>query len=138
MGDPILLPGLGRLQHRRFQRLHHMASGRGRTPHLRFKTQTSKELAHRVHAHAALETKRIERGHHPTDSPTAACLRLPQPRLWMAASPCESLLETMHTAFGEPCLVGNPSHTLRAVVTKKVENSQAFSPKSHVSRFSER
>jgi hypothetical protein len=32
--------------------------------------------------------------------------------------------------------LGNPAHTLLAVVTKTVENSQAFVPKSHVGLFS--
>jgi hypothetical protein len=48
------------------------------------------------------------------------------------------LLEMMHAAFGKPRLLGNPSHIRLAVFTKAVENPQAFGPKSHVGRFSER
>jgi hypothetical protein len=50
----------------------------------------------------------------------------------MAVSPLHGLLETMHTAFGKPCLVGKASHTLRAVVTKTLENEKTSVPKSHV------
>jgi len=50
----------------------------------------------------------------------------------MAISPLHGLLETMHTAFGKSCLVGKASHTLRAVVTKTLENAQTSVPKSHV------
>src|SRR5712691_5297942 len=54
----------------------------------------------------------------------------------MATSPLHGLLETMHTAFGQPCLVGKTAHTLRAVVTKTLEHAQAFVPKSHVGLYS--
>src|SRR6266487_7098317 len=50
----------------------------------------------------------------------------------MAISPLQGLLETMHTAFGKPRLLGKTSHTLRAMVTKTLENAQTFVPKSHV------
>jgi hypothetical protein len=69
--------------------------------------------------------------------PMAAVLGFPQPELRMAPTLCYRLLETMHTAFGTPRLLSNPSHTLRAVVTKTVENLQAFGPQSHVGQFSE-
>jgi hypothetical protein len=64
-------------------------------------------------------------------------LGFPQPRLRMVAPPCDCLLETMHTTFGQARLVGNPAHTLRTVLTKTVENPQTFGPKSHVGLFSE-
>src|SRR6266487_5000798 len=50
----------------------------------------------------------------------------------MAISPLQGLLETMHTAFGKPRLLGKTSHTLRAMVTKTLVNAQTFVPKSHV------
>ena len=41
-------------------------------------------------------------------------------------------------ALGIPRLPGNVAHALLAVVTKKVENLEAFGPKSHVGLSSER
>jgi hypothetical protein len=55
----------------------------------------------------------------------------------MAISPLHGLLETRPTAFGKPRLLGKTSNTLRAVVTKTVDDPQAFVPKSHVGLFSE-
>src|SRR5215510_9389430 len=43
----------------------------------------------------------------------------------------------MHTAFGQPRLLGQLAHTLGGVVTKTLENLAAFVPKSHVGRLSE-
>jgi hypothetical protein len=62
MGDPVLLPTPGGLLNRDHQCRHHAAQGRGRTAHLRLKTETRKKLTDRVHAHAAFETEGIERG----------------------------------------------------------------------------
>ena len=47
----------------------------------------------------------------------------------MASTPRHGLLETMHTAFGKPCLVGKTSHTLRTMVTKTLEKLEAFGKK---------
>src|SRR2546425_1977877 len=38
----------------------------------------------------------------------------------------------MHTALGEPGLIGNLSDALLGVVTKSVENPKTFGPKAHV------
>ena len=46
-------------------------------------------------------------------------------------------LETMYTAFGAPRLGSEVSHALAAVLTKPLENPQAFLPKSHVGQGSE-
>src|SRR3989442_4827390 len=43
----------------------------------------------------------------------------------------------MHTALGEPGLIGNLSDALLGVVTKSVENPKTFGPKSHVGLSSE-
>src|SRR5882672_10343840 len=99
--------------------------------------QTSEKLAYRVQPHTALQPECIERGDHQTHQPLAARFGFPQPRLWMDGPPLHGLRETMHTAFGTPRLLGNPSYTLLAVVTQTVENPQAFGPKSHVGRLSE-
>jgi hypothetical protein len=42
------------------------------------------------------------------------------------------LLEMVHTALGQPGLLGHASYALPAVVTKTLENQKAFVPKSHV------
>ncbi len=56
----------------------------------------------------------------------------------MATLPRHSLLETIHTTFGTPRLLGNPSHTLRTVVIKTVGKlfrfksmPPNFMPRSH-------
>jgi hypothetical protein len=43
----------------------------------------------------------------------------------------------MHAAFGKAGLLGNATDALRAVVTKTLENAQAFGPKFYVGRSSE-
>src|SRR2546422_135693 len=43
----------------------------------------------------------------------------------------------MHTALGEPGLIGNLSDALLGVVTKSVENPKTFGPQSHVGLSSE-
>ena len=73
-----------------------------------------------------IPTERVERGDHQAGQPPAAFLRFPPPGLRMATAPLHGPLETMHTAFGTSRLVGQTSHTLRAVVTKTLENAQAF------------
>ena len=55
----------------------------------------------------------------------------------MAIAAIHGLRETMHTAFGEPRLVGEAAHALTAVLTKTLENPSAFLPKSHVGLCSE-
>ena len=50
----------------------------------------------------------------------------------MNVPPLHGLRKTMHTALGQPSLLGNASHALCPVVTKTLENPQAFVPKSHV------
>ena len=104
---------------------------------MRLKTQTTEKLADRFGPHAAREAKGIERCHHQADEPTAAVFRFPPPGLWVGISTCPRLLETMHTAFGKPRLLGNPSYTLFPVVIKTIENLQTFGPYSHVGLSSE-
>jgi hypothetical protein len=94
--------------------------------------ETSEKRAHRVHPHAALEAEGLERGDHEARQPTAALCGFPQPGLWMNVPPLHGLRKTMHTALGQPSLLGNASHALCPVVTKTLENPQAFVPKSHV------
>jgi hypothetical protein len=43
-----------------------------------------------------------------------------------------SLLKTMHTALGEPCLLGYASPALATVDTKALAKPQAFVTQSHV------
>jgi len=74
----------------------------------------------------------LKRSDHQACSPLAACFRFPQPGLRMAAPPLHGLLETMDTTFGIPGLLGYMSNALLAEVTKTVENTWAFVPKSHV------
>ena len=45
--------------------------------------------------------------------------------------------ETMHATLGQPRLLRHAAHTLPTVVTKTLENLEAFLPKSHVGRLSE-
>src|SRR5439155_12628842 len=47
------------------------------------------------------------------------------------------LCETMHTALGEPGLMGDLADALLGVVTKSVENPKTFGPQSHVGLSSE-
>jgi hypothetical protein len=56
----------------------------------------------------------------------------------MATSALHGLLKTMHTPFGQSRLLGKASHTLLAVVTKTLDNGQAFVPESPVGLSSER
>jgi hypothetical protein len=42
----------------------------------------------------------------------------------------------MPAAFGQAGLLGHAAHALGGLVTKTVENLEAFVPKSHVDRFS--
>jgi hypothetical protein len=55
----------------------------------------------------------------------------------MATSSRHGLLETMHTAFGQACLLGQTPHTLLAMSTKTLANLKTFVPKSHVGQLSE-
>src|SRR5688572_16013924 len=94
--------------------------------------QTGKELAHCVQTHAALEAKRIERGHHEACQPLPAFFRLPQPGLRMAVAALHRVLKAMDTALGQPGLMGKMANALGSVGTKTVENPKTFRPKSHV------
>jgi hypothetical protein len=47
------------------------------------------------------------------------------------------LLETMHTPFGEPRLLGQREHAEGRIVTKTLGNPSTFVPKSQVGLFSE-
>src|SRR5262249_13676296 len=109
----------------------------GRAPHLRRQMQPHEKLADRVQPDPALQPERIERRNDQACQPLPAFDRFPQPRLRVVSAALHSLGKTMHTAFRKPCLAGNPSHTLRAMVTQTLENPDAFGPKSHVGRFSE-
>jgi hypothetical protein len=104
---------------------------------MRLKAKTTEELTDRFGPNTSREPEGIARGHHQAREPTAPCLGFPKPRLRMAISPLHGLLETRPTAFGKPRLLGKTSNTLRAVVTKTVDDPQAFVPKSHVGLFSE-
>src|SRR5437870_13773747 len=137
MGNPLLLPSGCCLQDRLLQRLHHPSQGTGRTAHMRRKAQTTEKLADRFGPNAACEAEGIERRHHQADEPTAAGFRFPPPGLRVGIATFPRLLETMHTAFGKPRLLGNPSNTLLTVVTKTLENLQTFGPYSHVGLSSE-
>src|SRR6266849_4347527 len=103
----------------------------------RLKTQTTEKLADRFGPNAAREAEGRERRHHQADEPTAAGFRVPPPGLRVGIATCPRLLETMHTACGQPRLVGNPANTLFPVVTKTIENLQTFGPYSHVGLSSE-
>ena len=46
------------------------------------------------------------------------------------------LRETMHATLGKAGLHGNAAHALGGIVTKTVENPQAFVPKSYVGLYS--
>ena len=94
-------------------------------------------LADRFEANAALEIEGIEGHHHQTRKPLSAVLRVPPPRLQVAISAFNGLFETLRAPFGHPRLTGTLSHTLCGVVTKSVENQQAFGPQSHGGRSSD-
>ena|SRR2546428_2967391 len=55
----------------------------------------------------------------------------------MAVAALHGSLETMHTAFRQAGLLGQLANALGAMITKTLENPEAFVPKSHVGRFSE-
>jgi hypothetical protein len=88
------------------------------------------KLAERLEADAAFETEGLEGRHHQTREPTAAILGFPPPRLRGAVSAFDGLVETMHTALGNPRLTGQLSSTLCGVNTKTLENEHACGPKS--------
>ena len=90
------------------------------------------KLTHRIHPHAALEAKGIERGDDQARQPLPAVFGFPEPGFRVAVATLHGLRETMHAAFGKAGLLGKASHTLCPVVTKTLENPQAFVPKSHV------
>src|SRR5713226_5492272 len=102
------------------------------------KAQPAEKLADAVGSHASLEAENIEGSHHQAQKPPMPFCGFPQPRLWVAISAFHRLFEPMHAALGKPSVLGNAPHTLPAVVTKTLENSKAFHPKSHVGRSSGR
>src|SRR5262249_38763466 len=104
---------------------------------MRLKAQTTEKLADRFGPNASLEAEGIERRHHQADEPTAACLRFPPPGFRVLISALHRLCETMHTALGEPGLMGDLADALLGVVTKSVENPKTFGPQSHVGLSSE-
>src|SRR6266446_10948336 len=93
---------------------------------MRLKAQTTEKLADRFGPNASREAEGRERRHHQADEPTAPCLRFPPPGLRVLISALHRLFETMHTALGEPGLMGNLSDALLGVVTKSVENPGKF------------
>ena len=111
-GNPLVLPSCCCLQDRLLQRLHHPSQGAGRTAHMRLKAQTTEKLADRFGPNASLEAEGIERRHDQADEPTAACCRFPPPGLRVGISAFHRLFETMHTALGEPGLMGNLADAL--------------------------
>src|SRR5438552_8657477 len=104
---------------------------------MRLQVKTTEKRADRFGSNAAREAEGIARRHHQADEPTAAVFRVPPPGLRVGISTCPRLLETMHTAFGTPRLLGNPANTVFPVVIKTIENLQTFGPYSHVGRSSE-
>jgi hypothetical protein len=99
--------------------------------------QPHEKLADRVQPDPALQPERIERCQDQTRQPLPAFGRFPPPRLRVGVAALHRLGETMHTAFRQPGLAGHLSHTLRAMVTKTLENPDAFGPKCHVGQCSE-
>src|SRR5262249_52636300 len=104
---------------------------------MRLKAQTTEKLADRFGPNASLEAEGIERRHHQADEPTAACLRFPPPGFRVLISALHRLCETMHTALGEPGLLGDLADALLGVFTTSVENPKTFGPQSHVRLSSE-
>src|SRR2546423_10167549 len=94
--------------------------------------QVREKLAERVQPHAPLQAKGIERGNNQARQPPAALCSFPQPGLRMDVPMHHSLRETMRTALGHSRVPGNVAYTLRACLTKIVENPNTFLPKSHV------
>src|SRR4051812_15661108 len=94
--------------------------------------QVGDKLADRVQPHAPLQAKGIERGNNQARQPPTALCSFPQPGLRMDVPVHHSLLETMRTALGHARVLSNVAHTLRACLTKIVENPNTFLPKSHV------
>src|SRR5205814_1347950 len=129
---PVLFPSRRRLQQCGLQRLHHTAQGRGGTPYLRLQTQMREKLVHRLHPHAALQAKGIERGDDQARQPLPVVCGFPEPGFRVVVTALHGLLEAMHATLGQASLLGNASHALGPVVTKTLENPQAFVPKSHV------
>src|SRR6266487_4622882 len=101
------------------------------------KVKPAEKLADAVGSHASLEAENIEGSHHQAQKPPVPFFGFPQPRLWVAISAFHRLFETMPAALGKSGVLGNAPHTLPAVVTKKLENSKVFRPKSHVGRSSD-
>src|SRR5262249_31540016 len=102
------------------------------------KAQPAEKRADAVGAHASLEAENIEGRHYQAQQPPTPFFGFPSPRLWVAIAAFHRLFEPMHAALGKPGVLGNAPYTLPAVVTKTLENSQAFRPKSHVGRSSRR
>src|SRR5262249_32820692 len=94
--------------------------------------QAREKLADRVYSHPTLEPKGIECGNEQAQQPLPALGGFPQPGFRVVVTALHGLLETMHTTLGKAVLLGNASHALFTVLTKTLENPQAFVPKSHV------
>jgi hypothetical protein len=62
--------------------------------------------------------------------------RFPKTTNRMAVTPHHGLLQTMYPAFGKTCLLSQLAPALVTVVTKTLENPQAFVPKLHVGLYS--
>src|SRR5262245_36942828 len=94
--------------------------------------QVGEKRAERVQPHAPLQAKGIERGNNQARLPPVALCSCPQPGLRMDVPMPHSLLETMCPALGHSRVLSTVAHTLRACLTKRVENPNTFLPKSHV------
>src|SRR5512145_14799 len=99
--------------------------------------QTREKRAHRVQPYTALEPEDVECGDHQPPQPLPALFGFPSPGLRVVVPALQRLLQTMHTAFGPPRLLGHLAHALGGVVTKTLENPEAFLPQSHVGLCSE-
>ncbi len=99
--------------------------------------ETGEKVADRFRPDTALESEQIERGHHQALEPSSAVIGFPKPRLGFDTAAIDGLPQAMHIALGKSGLLGNPLNTLTTVIPNKLENSNTFVPKSHISQLSE-
>src|SRR5215470_12352345 len=93
--------------------------------------QPAEKLAECLGSHASFEAEHKQRGHDQADKPGAACLGLPQRRLWVAVSTIDCLQVAMHATFGKPGAIRQAPDALLPVLTNRVENDNALDPQSH-------
>jgi hypothetical protein len=85
MGNALCLPRRGALQNDALQGVHDAAQGAWRAPCVSFQMETAEKLAEGFGSHTSFEAEHKQRGHDQAEEPGAACLRVPQRRLWVAA-----------------------------------------------------